>query len=426
MLKKQHDPDSTLARTLAATAAAYRRANRVSHHVLGFTVKLLVAVYFLFALLFLLLRYIVLPNIDFYKGDIERIAGRVIGSDVKIARIYASWQGLRPNLFLGDVTLRGRDGRTSLNLPSVSATLSWLSVPAFSVRFERLEVIRPELDVTRDSQGRMYVAGIFLDPSQNDGKGKGMDWLLSQREIVIREGVVHWNDHARNAPRLSLGSVNLLLRNRWRRHRFALEATPPQEFGGPVNVRANFVHPAFAANIADVRQWKGELYTSVQETDLAAWRTYVTYPVAVEQGRGSVRAWMALDHARLADFTADLTLTGVVARFGKEMDALRLKRVNGRISARETIATKKPADGTPTFGALGHTVAVTDFSLETFDGLSLPPTTIAETYTPAQGGQPEKRVVSAKLLDLGTLASMAERLPVTPATRQMLRDFAPR
>jgi uncharacterized protein YhdP len=74
--------------------------------VLGFTVKLALLLYFAFAILFLSLRYAVLPNIDYYKGDIERAASRALGNPVSIARIYASWHGVRPNLFLGDVTLR--------------------------------------------------------------------------------------------------------------------------------------------------------------------------------------------------------------------------------------------------------------------------------------------------------------------------------
>ena len=81
-------------------------ANVASHHILGFVVKLALLIYFLFAFVFLFLRYAILPNIDYYKGDIEKQASRALGSQVAITRIYASWHGLRPNLFLGDVILR--------------------------------------------------------------------------------------------------------------------------------------------------------------------------------------------------------------------------------------------------------------------------------------------------------------------------------
>jgi uncharacterized protein YhdP len=185
-----------LAERWSRARACYRYANLASHHLLGFTVKAGLLVYFAFALLFLALRYAILPNIDLYKPDIERAASRALGNQVSIARIYASWRGLHPNLYLGDVRLRDRDGRQLLALPSVSATLSWWSVAAAEPRFESIEIKRPELDVRRDSKGVLYVAGVRIDPNKKDDGG-GADWLLRQREIVIREGRLSWTDGLR-------------------------------------------------------------------------------------------------------------------------------------------------------------------------------------------------------------------------------------
>jgi uncharacterized protein YhdP len=185
-----------LAERWSRARACYRYANLASHHLLGFTVKAGLLVYFAFMLLFLALRYAILPNIDMYKPDIERAASRALGNQVSISRIYASWRGLHPNLYLGDVRLRDRDGRQLLALPSVSATLSWWSVAAAEPRFDILEINRPELDVHRDSDGVLYVAGVRIDPNKK-GDGGGADWLLRQREIVIREGRLSWTDQLR-------------------------------------------------------------------------------------------------------------------------------------------------------------------------------------------------------------------------------------
>ncbi len=106
-----HLADLHLGKRWHRARAAYRLANRATHHLLGLTVKLALLAYFVFCLVFLFLRYAILPNIDYYKGDIERQASRALGSDVAITRIYASWRGLRPNLFLGDVILRDAGGR---------------------------------------------------------------------------------------------------------------------------------------------------------------------------------------------------------------------------------------------------------------------------------------------------------------------------
>ncbi|HCZ14784.1 MAG TPA: hypothetical protein DHV85_09330, partial [Candidatus Accumulibacter sp.] len=47
--------------------------------------------YFAFVLLVLALRYLVLPNIDSYRTEIEERIGRAIGLSVSIGRIEASW-----------------------------------------------------------------------------------------------------------------------------------------------------------------------------------------------------------------------------------------------------------------------------------------------------------------------------------------------
>lgn len=402
--------------------AAYRICNLASHHILGFTVKLALLFYFTLAFVFLMLRYAILPNIDYYKGDIERLASRALGNPVSIARIYASWDGLRPNLFLGDVVLRDPQGREALKLPSVSATLAWWSLLAGEARFETLDIIRPTLDVRRDARGKLTVAGFSLD---GQAGGTPNDWVLRQRQIVIREGQVVWTDQRRGAPELALANVNMLLQNTWNRHRFALHATPPASLAQPFDVRADVTNPRFAASRADVKRWKGELYANLRETDLAAWKAYVDYPFELTQGKGSVRAWLTLDHAKLAGFTADVALAGVKARLGKDLPPLDLARVSGRMSAREDFPAGVE-DGTPTFGTHGHSVTLDNFSVQTQDGLTLPPTTLSESFTPARAGRPEKFIVRARALDLATLAALAEQLPISPDRRAMLADFAPR
>ena len=402
--------------------SAYRVCNLATHHVLGFTVKLALLLYFAFTIVFLLLRYAILPNIDYYKGNIEQLASRALGSQVSIARIYASWRGLRPNLFLGDVTLRDDQGRQVLSLPSVSATVSWWSVLAGEPRFDSLDIIRPDLEVRRDAQGRLFVAGIPIVASKEDD-GAGSDWLFKQREIVIREGRVRWTDQQRGAPVLALADLHLVLRNRWTHHRFALRATPPASLSGPLDVRADFVHPRFGARAADVAHWKGELYADLRDTDLAGWKAYTDYPFQIDQGRGSVRAWVSLDKARLAGFTADLGLVDVAARLDPALPPLALARVQGRLSARETASARQVQAGKPLFGAGGHAISVSNFSLTTADGLSLAPATLSETYQPARAGQPAKVDVSASLLDLETLAKLAAQLPLTPAQRALLAEL---
>ncbi len=404
--------------------AAYRYANLASHHVLGFTVKLVLFIYFALAVLFLALRYAILPNIDLYKGDIEAAAGRALGSRVTIAQLSASWQGIHPALQLADVRLIDPHGRQVLALPEVAATLSWWSLAAFEPRLHALEVRRPQLDVRRGADGVLTVAGVRLDPSKKDD-GRGADWLLRQRAIVIREGRVDWTDELRGRPTLALSGVTMALLNRFGGgHQFALRATPPRALGRPLDVRVRFRH-RFGKRPSDVTRWKGELYADLRDADLASWKRHVDMPFELSSGRGSVRAWLNFDHARVAGFTADLALADVNARLGATLAPLELALVRGRLAAREEMLPGGDL-GKPTFGAHGHTVSLTGLSVTTRDGRVLPPATLEQSWRPARPGRPEQGELTARSLDIGALSALAGYLPLPPQQRQMLADYAPR
>ena len=401
-----------------------RCVNRWVCGLLAGMLKLTLVGYFIFCVLFLTLRYAVLPNVDRYKNNVEQMASHALGRQVSIARIHASWDGLRPQLALDDVVIHGKSGERALNLPKVSATLSWWSLAVADLQLYTLEINRADLDIQRDAGGNLFIAGIPVDMRKR-GDGRGADWILSQREIIIRDGRVRWNDARRGAPELALGNVNFVLHNSWRHHRFALKATPPAALATPLDIRADFYHQPFIHQVSDVSRWKGQLYAYLQDTDLATWKAYFDYPIELQKGNGSVRAWLNFDHAKIADFTADLTLSNVFARLRKDLPPLDLAQVKGRVSVKEEVAPGT-ADGKPTFGTLGHTISLSDFSMQTTDGFVLPSTTITETFTAARKGQPETMQVKAKRLDLQTLAKFVERLPLPAGQRQILADYAPR
>jgi uncharacterized protein (TIGR02099 family) len=403
---------------------SYARADAASFHALRWLLRLLMLAYFLFCILFLGLRYAVLPHIDSYRADVERIATRSIGLPVTIGNIGASWHGLRPQLSLADVAVHDKSGDVALRLPVVAATVSWWSLPAGELRLRRLEIRQPDLDIQRDAQGNLFVAGLPIRMQQN-GDGSTADWVLRQHEIVIVNGRLHWRDDLRQAPELSLECVNLSLRNGGHTHRLALKATPPASIAAPLDVRASFVHPRYSGRISDAGQWTGELYADLRDADLAAWKPYLDFPFDLRKANGSMRAWLSFDHARVVDFTADLGMRDVQAQWQHNPEPLELTSVNGRVTVRDVL-DGSARDGGLRFGELGHMVSLVDFTLQTSDGMVLPKTTISERYYAAQKGQPERTEVQIKQLDLQTLADFAGRLPLTEAHRRMLADFAPR
>jgi uncharacterized protein (TIGR02099 family) len=412
---------SRIAAAWRSVARGMRSLNRATMGLLVLLVKLTLGAYIAFCLLFLALRYVVLPNIDQYKSTVEQVATQVVGRPVAIGTIHASWHGLYPKLTLNNVVIYNRNGDAALSLPRVSATISWWSVAVANLRLNALEIVRPDLEIERDADGSVFVGGIYIDPTK-ENDGSGLDWLLQQRQIVIRGGSLRWRDAMRPGPELLLTDMTAVVENEWLQHRISIRATPPEEVGSPLDLRARFSHSPFA-RLSDVASWTGTLYVDWRDADLARGRVWFDYPFEVEQGRGAVRAWLSFDHAAVVDLTADLSLTDLSARLRPDLDMLHLKRVQGRVAAGETLGTR--TDKLFWYGRRGHTVALQDFSFETRDGLQLPPTTMSERFIEASGARPASTEVQLAAVDLKALASFAGGLPLSQEQRRMIADFAP-
>jgi uncharacterized protein YhdP len=191
------------------------------------------------AVVVLALRYWFLPNIELYREDIARAVSRASDLRITIGRISADWDGVRPHLKLQDVNVYDKAGRRALELGRVESTLAWRSLPAWRLHFHELDIFQPTLEIRRDANGVLSVAGIELRLENRDRAGF-TDWLLAQRDVEVHRATVSWTDELRGAPPLSLTDASLHLVNRGNRHRFALRAIPPAKLAAPVDLRADF------------------------------------------------------------------------------------------------------------------------------------------------------------------------------------------
>ena len=351
------------------------------------------------------LRYLVLPHIDDYREPIARAITRSIGQQVTIGSITGSWQGYRPELNLMDVKVFGTDGQPALVLDRVETVLSWLSLLSAEWRFDSLAVYGSELDVKRDTSGVIWIAGIAMQPQDSAGGGFG-DWLLAQRQVLVRDATITWLDEMRSAPKLQLDKLNFRLDSDGGVHRFGLTAVPPAQIASPLVARGEFL----GRDIREVQLWNGKLYAEIDYADLALAQAWIPAPFELTSGVGSLRLWLELSGTRLGAATADVRLVNVQTRLASNLPELVLSEVQGRLGWTQR------GDRTE--------ISAISFGFTAAAGLKLART----QFRYSQSG-PAGRVRHSELhlagLDLAPVAELAEFLPLDAVLRGRLARTVP-
>ncbi len=371
--------------------------------------RVMTLAYFAFALLLLALRYAILPQIENYRGDVEQMLSAAINRPVGIRKIEAHWAGLRPALSLDGFEIRDTRGNPALGFDHVEAELAWSSLWSFRLRLARLEIDAPTLLLRRDSNGRFFAAGLEITPQEGD-EDDFTDWLLAQDRVIIRDAGITWRDELRHAPPLEFQRLNFQLDNSGSRHRFGFTAEPPRQFAARFDIRGDFR----GRDLDRLAEWKGEVYAELDYADLAVWRTWVDYPVALPQGSGALRLWLGFADKQLVSTTADVRLADLRLQLRPDLPELDLLRLEGRLAGR-----RLGKDGG------GFEAQIKNLALATRDGLALQPTDLRLAWQPALADLPAQGSATANGLDLAALARLAAHLPLDDATRDRLARHAP-
>ena len=359
----------------------------------------------LMAVAIVALRYWIMPDIGQHHDRIVASLSAAIGSPVTIARIEGDWQGLRPRLNLTDVRILDSQGQPALTLPRIDGSVSWLSLLTAELRLASLEIDKPELLVRRDAQGNFFIGGVAL--SSQGGDNDLADWLMRQSHMAVHDANIVWLDERRAAPPLALSHVNLRVENFFGRHRFALQALPPTELSTPLDVRGDFRGESFD----DLAEWRGQIYTRLDYTDVSAWRPWLDLPREFSRGRGALRGWMGIAQGRVNEITADVELRDVVTRLAEDVPELALLDLRGR-------AAWKEIDG-------DLEVSTQRLSMRLQNGIALPPTDFYLRIAAGKAGHAGGEM-RTNLLQLETLSGLASFVPLDAGLRAQLDAYAPK
>jgi hypothetical protein len=198
-----------------------------------------------------------------------------------------------------------------------------------------------------------------------------------QDRVIIRNAGITWQDDLRKAPPLELKRLNFQLDNRGSRHRFGLTADPPRQLAARIDIRGDFK----GLDLDQLDAWKGEVYAELDYADLAGWRTWVDYPVALPQGSGALRLWLGFANKQLISTTADVRLADVRLQLRPDLPELDLLQLEGRLAGRRLDS--------------GFEAELKQLTLATRDGLSLQPTDLKLVWQNQAANRPPQRTATA-------------------------------
>lgn len=391
--------------------AILRGPSAVTHAVVRFVRAIVVIGFAALALALLAVRFIVFPQIESYRDTLASILSRQLGQPVEIAALTTGWDGWNPKLVVEGFRVldRARANPTPLLLlPKLEMIVAWTSVPLLELRLKELIIEGPRLAIRRDRSGVLRIAGLEFDPAQAADELPLTDWILRQREIVIRDALILWDDDLRNAPQLVLDRVQFRVENRYGRHRFGLKGTPPAELAAPLDLRGDL-------QLESMKDWQnaqGTLFVRLDYADVAAWREWLPLPGEIASGTGALRVWFKVARQELLEVVADVELADVKATLAPNLPEIELAHLSGRVGTRKSGVQREVFTQALAFATPG--------------GERLDPADFRMTWR--QG--PDDRIDSARIefeqLQLAPLAALSAHLPLPDRIRADLARFAPR
>ena len=276
----------------------------------------------------LTLHFWIVPRVLDWKSDIEAMASQALGVKVSIGNLDTLSTDWLPSLEITDFVLRNAADEEVLHLPRVLVSLSPTSLLTLSL--DRVDIDSPLIDVTRDIDGQLRIAGLLMGQAQPSALA---DWFWSQPEIFVHRGRLRWVDQKASLPTVELQEVNVALRNGLRSHDWRIDATPPLQWGARFSLQGRFHQSLLSRHASDLKTWDGEVYAAFSQIDLAPMQPYLSFVLGdgLQTGHGWLRGWAQVRQGKLLAQTVDVDMQSLRWQAKESAPAVLLQQIQGRL-----------------------------------------------------------------------------------------------
>ncbi|KPC54512.1 YhdP family protein [Amantichitinum ursilacus] len=260
-------------------------------------------------------QFYVLPRLNDFRPLLQARFHAATGGYLEFSRLSGGWHALQPSFRVENLIISNRDHVPALRLDALDAEVSWLSLAAWQLRFARLQLQAPALDVLRDAQGVWHVAGFTVEPRAGGGDNGQLNWLLNQREVDITGGSVRYQDLLTQAPVFEAHDLHLQIKSLFGRHRFNLAATPASNLARTLSASGSW----YGSDVADWRHWSGQMQLALPGLDLGTLWTLLPPDVRpIPQLAGSARgqAQFSFGDGQMQDADLDMQVDKLLASYG--------------------------------------------------------------------------------------------------------------
>ena len=353
------------------------------------------------------LQFWLFPRINDYRSDLAQEVGAALGVKVSVGNLYGAWSTAHPRFVLDDVVVFDARQRPAVTLTRIEATLSWWEMLTGNLGFRSLAIAAPTLDFRRDSDGKLFLAGLPL----GGGGDFRVDALLEQGTLQLATDRLTWRDGKRSAPELVLQDVRVRMRSGNARHRLEVAFTPPVALGSPFKGRAKWLGERFK----DWQDWELEIALQMQDVDLAGWKPWVDYPIPVKQGRAALDVTLEATGLNLAKADGVVTLSDINVQLADRLEPLILEKARSEF------------DYVKRSGGQTIKLALKGFTFTDATGKQEPPANIAiQRLSPDGASGLNSRVLfKSSRLDLARIYQLSTRLPLPEDTQKRLARMKP-